>query len=184
MSLFYTPDGRLTEIPDSWELAGYDYAGDPYFLRPEKEIYGYKAFAKNWTCRDKQYTCPGEFKTTNGVSLCQHGMHFCEKIDDVFMYYGPILQEIKIAEVIAHGSIVSGLDKSCTDKLTIVRQLSIDEILKKIESNCIARNVACYSRLILLYDSTSKKIGYTTLDGCKTVFFDDRARDNFRGMYV
>lgn len=183
MSLFYA-GGRLFEVPDDWKLAGYNCYGEPYFLRPEKEIHGYKAFRNNWTCRDKQYTYHGEFETTNGVRLCKHGMHFCEKIDNVFRYYPPRLQEIKIAEVIAHGSIVSGFDKSCTDKLTIVRQLSTSEILQKIESNDIARDVAYCSDAILLYDSSGKRIAYTTRYGSETVFFDHTARDNFRGKYV
>lgn len=183
MSLFYA-GGRLFEVPDDWKLAGHDFAGNPYFLRPEKEIHGYKAFENNWKCRDKQYICPGEFETTNGVSLCQHGMHFCEKIDDVFKYYGPHLDYIKIAEVIAHGSIVSGFNKSCTDKLTIVKELSIAEILQKIESNCTAAMVANYSNLILAYDNTGKRIGYSNYGGSVTAFFDGRAHGNFHGKYV
>ena len=31
-------------------------------IRMDKIVKGYKVFNSNWTCRDKQYTCPGHLK--------------------------------------------------------------------------------------------------------------------------
>ena len=39
-----------------------------------EKVHGYKVFSPDWTCRDKQYTCPGKFEEKGKLSLCNHGM--------------------------------------------------------------------------------------------------------------
>lgn len=48
---------------------------------------GFKVFNPDWTCRDKQYTCPGEFKEDVKPMPCDRGMHFCPDLKDCFNYY-------------------------------------------------------------------------------------------------
>ena len=50
-------------------------------------VNGYKVFNSDWTCRDKQYTCPGKFEENVEPDVCYHGMHFCKKAVDCFNYY-------------------------------------------------------------------------------------------------
>lgn len=99
-------------------------------------IRGYKAFSYDWTCKGKQYTCPGVFEESGYIKLCEHGMHFCLKLRDVYKYY-QFGKNTKVAEVIAEGVVLSngkdanfvGLNtKLVTNKLRIVRELSWDEI--------------------------------------------------------
>ena len=96
-----------------------------------EKIHGYKVFKPDWTCRDKQYTCPGKFEEKGKLSLCNHGMHFCENAADCFNYY-EFDCDNKVAEVIAYGTVLKEGDKSCTDKLEIVREIPWDELLRII----------------------------------------------------
>lgn len=89
---------------------------------------GYKVFNPDWTCRDKQYTCPGKFEEDIDIDICRAGMHFCERLIDCFTYYF-FDPTNKVAEVIAYGKIKAGSHKLCTDKLEIVRELSWEEVL-------------------------------------------------------
>lgn len=75
-------------------------------------VKGYKAFDKDWACRPcsgvkKQYSCPGMFETTTKPSVCNHGMHFCKELKDVFDYYSNSPGDVRIAEVIAHGEVAA-----------------------------------------------------------------------------
>lgn len=98
---------------------------------------GYKVFNKDWTCRGKQYTCPGKFEEEGKLEVCEHGMHFCENAVDCFNYYD-FDSNNKVAEVIAYGEVLTYGDKSCTDKLEIVREITWDEVLRivNIGKNC------------------------------------------------
>ena len=91
---------------------------------------GYKAFKADWTCRGKQYTCPGEFTEYGELSVCGHGMHFCENLADVFDYYDFFEDKTKVAEVEALGKIKTEGNKSCTNHLKVIREIPWDEVLK------------------------------------------------------
>jgi hypothetical protein len=108
------------------------------------DIKGYKAFDKNWVCRDKQYTCPGTFVEDGKLELGKHGMHFCKNLIDCYKYANN--GEIHLAEVIAHGQVLEEGDRCCTDNLEIVRELSLQEIseLTNYGQNCNGiGNVGC-----------------------------------------
>lgn len=67
-------------------------------------------------------------------------MHFCQTAADCFNYYS-FNSENKVAEVIAYGEVRTDGDKSCTDKLEIVREIPWDEVLRivNIGKNCTGR---------------------------------------------
>ena len=99
----------------------------------DETVRGYKVFNKDWTCAPKvgitkQYTCPGKFEESGDIDVCGHGMHFCENAADCFNYY-KFNSENKVAEVIAYGKIKKNGDKSCTDKVEIVREIPWQELL-------------------------------------------------------
>ena len=107
----------------------------------QKEVRGYKVFNPDWTCSPngtkKQYTCPGKFEEDVKLECCERGMHFCEKAVDCFNYYR-FDPNNKVAEVIAYGEVVKEGDKSCTNKLKIVREIPWDELLVLVNEgkNC------------------------------------------------
>ena len=100
-------------------------------------VHGFKVFNPDWTCRYKQYTCPGKFEEEGELEVCGHGMHFCQTAADCFNYYD-FNSDNKVAEVIAYGEVLTEGDKSCTDKLEIVREIAWDEVLHivNIGKNC------------------------------------------------
>ena len=98
-----------------------------------KNVKGYKVFNPDWTCRNKQYTCPGNFEENVLLDVCNSGMHFCERAADCFNYYS-FNPENKIAEVVAYGSVIREGDKCCTDKLKIIREISWQELLEIINT--------------------------------------------------
>ena len=92
-------------------------------------VKGYKVFNSDWTCRGKQYTCPGKFEEDVTPIQCRRGMHFCKKAADCFNYYR-FDPENKVAEVVAYGTVAEDGDKCCTDKLEIVREIPWAEVLE------------------------------------------------------
>ena len=107
-------------------------------------VHWFKVFRPDWTCspngNTKQYTCPGKFEEEGELDVCGHGMHFCQTAADCFNYYS-FNSENKVAEVIAYGDVRTEGDKSCTDKLEIVREIPWDEVLRivNIGKNCTGR---------------------------------------------
>ena len=96
-------------------------------------VHGFKVFNPDWTCdptghNPKQYSCPGMFEEYVDLSVCNEGMHFCEKASDCFNYY-KFDSKNKVAEVIAHGEVRTDGVKSCTNKLEIVREIPWQELL-------------------------------------------------------
>jgi hypothetical protein len=116
------------------------------FETPEVQevVHGFKVFIPDWTCspngNTKQYTCPGKFEEEGELDVCGHGMHFCENAADCFNYYD-FDSNNKVAEVIAYGTVLKEGDKSCTDKLEIVREIPWDEVLRIVNTgkNCTGR---------------------------------------------
>ena len=105
-------------------------------------VHGFKVFRPDWTCNPtgynpKQYTCPGKFEEEGKLDVCGHGMHFCQTAADCFNYYN-FDSNNKVAEVIAYGEVLTEGDKSCTDKLEIVREIPWDEVLRIVNfgKNC------------------------------------------------
>ena len=96
-------------------------------------VRGYKVFKSDWTCKEKQYTCPGTFEEEVDLKVCEAGMHFCQKIADCFSYYR-FDSKNHVAEVIAYGDVMTKGDKSCTNKLEIIRELSWQEVLELANS--------------------------------------------------
>ena len=107
-------------------------------------VHGFKVFRPDWTCspngNTKQYTCPGKFEEEGELDVCGHGMHFCQTAADCFNYYD-FDSNNKVAEVIAYGEVLTEDDKSCTDKLEIVREITWDEVLRIVNlgKNCTGR---------------------------------------------
>ena len=97
-------------------------------------IRGFKVFNSDWTCRNKQYTCPGTFEEDVTPSVCDRGMHFCKKAADCFNYYR-FDPENKVAEVIAPADrTVEDGDKCATNYLEIVREISWQEVLEIVNT--------------------------------------------------
>lgn len=96
-------------------------------------VKGYKFFNSDWTCRGKQYSCPGTFEEFVSPSVCNVGMHFCKNAADCFRYYD-FDPNNHVAEVIAHGTVAEGGNKCATNKLEIVREIPWAEVLEIVNT--------------------------------------------------
>ena len=101
--------------------------------RSKTMVKGYKVFNPDWTCKGKQYTCPGTFEEDVNPSVCNVGMHFCKNAADCFRYYD-FDPNNHVAEVIAHGTVAEGEDKCATNKLEIVREIPWAEFLEIVNT--------------------------------------------------
>lgn len=94
-------------------------------------VRGYKVFNPDWTCRGKKYSCPGTFEEDVKLEVCRRGIHFCKKIASCFDYY-KFNPKNKVAEVVAYGKVITEGNKSVTNKLEIVREISWKEVLELV----------------------------------------------------
>ena len=102
-----------------------------------KEIKGYKVFNSDWTCRGFQFEVGKTFKHKGEIYLCGSGFHFCKKASDCFNYY-TFDSRNKVAEIVAFDLVETKGDKSVTNKIQIVREISWHELLDLVNSgeNC------------------------------------------------
>ena len=95
---------------------------------------GYKGFDKNFRCRDMQYAVGQTYALDGQLKICEHGLHFCDTPLAVFEFYSPANSRFAIVEAL--GDVVSDKDnphKFCTDKLKVVRELSLIEFVAEIK---------------------------------------------------
>jgi len=88
---------------------------------------GWKVFDKNLQCRGFQFEV-GKTYTEEKAILCVTGFHFHENSSDLFNYYN---YPNRICEVECDG-VITGDDKSVCTKITIVKELTSEEILTEI----------------------------------------------------
>ena len=108
---------------------------------------GYKVFNKDWTCRGFQYEVGKTYEMEKAPVCCDRGFHFCERLVDCFNYY-IFNSKNKVAEVEALGKIDKGDNKSCTNKIKIVRELTWHEVLDLVNAgkdNTGKRNTGDYN---------------------------------------
>ena len=87
---------------------------------------GYKGTNKDMTCRGMQYEIGKTYHVDGEIKLCRNGLHFCEKLQDVFDFYPKdtsLYFEVKTDALVIKG------DKKCvTSNLTIVKEVPEIEI--------------------------------------------------------
>ena len=136
---------------------------------------GYKAFNRDWTCLGKQYK-EGQTYTEEGAPvICEHGMHFCPKLLEVFRYYDYDKTKTVVAEVESVGETVQGEYKYCTNKLRIIKRVSWKKIHRLMAEemmrlkHCLWR---CFAEMALygLYLAVFQKITILSLFGTITSF--------------
>ena len=89
---------------------------------------GYKVFNPDMTCRGFQFEFGNTYEENVSPSVCNRGFHFCKEAKDCFNYYG-FDPNNKVAEIIALGEVSEEGDKSCTNKIQIVREIPWIELL-------------------------------------------------------
>ena len=94
---------------------------------------GYKVFNPDWTCRDFQYAVGQTYEMEDEPICCDCGFHFCTDLKDCFNYYS-FNPNNKVAIVEALGAIDTESGKSCTNKITIVEEITWEEVLRLVNT--------------------------------------------------
>ena len=101
---------------------------------------GYKGFDKNFCCRGMQYKVGETYEVDGKIKICQQGYHFCDIPLAVFEYYPPV-DGNRYALIEATGDLKSDdSHKRCTNKITIVRELTLAELIGEVDSSASASN--------------------------------------------
>jgi len=91
---------------------------------------GYKGTDKNMRCRGMQYEIGKSYHADGYISVCDNGLHFCERLSDVFEYYKR--NGNRFFEVEASGEVKTEGRKSASSDLRIIRELSDIEINRTV----------------------------------------------------
>nr|DAI00115.1 MAG TPA: pentapeptide repeat protein [Caudoviricetes sp.] len=89
-------------------------------------VKGFKGFNQDLTCRGFQYEICKTYEYDGNIELCSQGFHFCRKLQDVHDFYN--LKESRICEIVADGKIIDDDKKSVCARISIIRELSREEI--------------------------------------------------------
>ena len=97
-------------------------------------VKGYKAFRRNWMCRDFQYEVGKTYKHEGKIEPCESGFHFCRELKDCLDFY-PLDSNMNVvfAEIEALGKVIDHGNKSVTDEIRIVKKIPIKEVLEQID---------------------------------------------------
>jgi hypothetical protein len=92
-----------------------------------------KGFDHNLCCRDKQYEVGKTYEEEGELKMCGHGIHAISPDVPplkVFNYYPPTNggQRSRYCEVVLDGEIVRKGDKVAALKMTVVRELTTDDL--------------------------------------------------------
>ena len=89
-------------------------------------VKGFKGFNQDLTCRGFQYEIHKTYEYDGDIELCSQGFHFCRKLRDVHTFYN--LKKSRICEIKADGKIIDDDKKSVCARISIIRELSREEI--------------------------------------------------------
>jgi len=100
-----------------------------------KPIRGYKVFNSDWTCRGFQFEVGQTYSLPDGQEpiSCKQGFHFCEIAADCFNYYA-FDSSNKVAVVEAIGVVVINGDKSCTNVIKVIEEVSWERLLTLVNT--------------------------------------------------
>jgi hypothetical protein len=91
----------------------------------------YKVFKSDLTCRNYQFEVGKTYHQDGQIELCKNGFHFHSKVGDLFEYYDFDPSNI-VCEIEANGEVIHGDDKSVCSDITIIKQLSWNEVLELV----------------------------------------------------
>ena len=94
---------------------------------------GYKVFHPDWTCLNFRYEVGQTYEINGKPICCVRGFHFCKDLKDCFDYYD-FNPNNKVAVVEAFGKIKTLGNKSCTNKIKIVKEISWEKVLRLVNT--------------------------------------------------
>ena len=96
---------------------------------------GYKALNMDMSSAysNMSYEIGKKYTITGKLQMCKNGFHFCKYLEDIENHY-PITKS-RIFEVETEGEIIDRNIKFCAESITLMRELSKEEIHQYFEDN-------------------------------------------------
>ena len=91
---------------------------------------GYKGMDLNMQCQGMQFEVGKSYHVDGQIIPCLNGLHFCEKLEDVFNYYER--DGNRFFEIEASGDIRTAGNKKAASDIRIVKELSDVEINRTV----------------------------------------------------
>jgi hypothetical protein len=92
---------------------------------------GYKVTGPDMMCRDFQFELNKTYIHDGNIELCSSGFHFCLIANDCFNYYS-FDSSNRVFEITYGDRVFHGEDKSVTNTITLIKELSWDEVLNLV----------------------------------------------------
>src|SRR5574344_702705 len=100
---------------------------------PPMTMKGYKFMESDMSCMGFQYEVREEYTLEGKLQICRNGFHFCDDPFDCLGYYNNIKGDKKLFIVEALGRVIRNDDKSVTNKIKILEEIT--DIEKFFEEN-------------------------------------------------
>jgi hypothetical protein len=97
-------------------------------IMKKEPIKGYKVTDENMQCLSFKYELGKKFKHNGAISICNYGFHYCPVLADCFGYY-TFASTNRVFEILDHGTPINKGDKSCTDEIEFIKELTWLEVL-------------------------------------------------------
>ena len=88
---------------------------------------GYKATNFDMSCRGFQFELNKEYSVDGKLQICENGFHFCEDFNSINEYYS-LIGHNRYFEIEALGEVITDGNKSCTNKIELIRELTNEEL--------------------------------------------------------
>ena len=147
---------------------------------------GYKALNMDMSSKhgDMVYEIGKKYTITGKLEMRKNGFHFCKDLENIENYY--TITKSRMFEVKAEGKIINGVNKSCAESITLVRELSKEEIRQYfidnqkriLEKNWYCRKALadqglCLDKLVYDKDSDVRKAVARQGYGLETLIKDE-----------
>ena len=90
----------------------------------------YKA-TYNFKCLNQKYKI-GKTYTADKMKICEYGIHFCKRMENVITYYPPQFN-FKLLEIKVLGDVEYSGNKGVTNKIKVIREVSFEEFSEKMK---------------------------------------------------
>ena len=100
-------------------------------------VKGYKMLKSDMTTLygNMTYEIGKTYKLEGNIIPCKRGYHFCEELTDCLSYYRNRDNDKRFFEIEAGNNILEHENKYVTDEITLIRELTIDEVFDYIREN-------------------------------------------------
>lgn len=115
-------------------------------------IHAFKVINADWKSNDILYEVGKTYDFYDDLVLGSKGFHACENLDQCFLYCNNILEEKHICEVEILGDIIENQHNIVTNKIRILRELSIEDAYEYLRVHHNFINWSYISKNMILSD--------------------------------